>query len=235
MKAIIKDKKEVAKGTLRVEFDLLGKKVEFKAGQYFYITILNPPYNDERGAMRHITIVNPPEENDKLVLTTRIRDSAFKKSLVEVPIGHEVQIGGIEGSFTLPESKDRRLVFIAGGIGITPFMSMLSHIRNLKLSYRITLLYSNRDKKSAVYLDDLEEFIKDMPDFKLILTMTEDPHWKGEKRRINSEFLKEYLQNPREYFYYVAGPPGFNEGIKTSLQEADVSKENIKAEKFSGY
>jgi NAD(P)H-flavin reductase len=76
MRAQIKEKREVAKGTLLVIFDLLGRDVDFKPGPYFWITLVDPSYNDEKGSRRHITVVASPNQRGVLGLFTRLRDSA---------------------------------------------------------------------------------------------------------------------------------------------------------------
>src|SRR6266436_4991081 len=118
MRGLIKEKKQVAKGTLMVVFDLLGREVDFKAGQYFWVTLLDPPYDDEKGPRRHISVVTSPNERGVLGLCTRVRDSAFKRSLEELPVGAEVDVEEPKGTFLLPEDTTRDYVFIAGGIGI---------------------------------------------------------------------------------------------------------------------
>src|SRR5215212_2429003 len=102
MKATIKEKREVAKGTLFVTFDLGGEKVEFEPGQYFWVELLDPPYDDEKGPRRHITVVTSPTEKGVLGLATRIRDSAFKRSLAELAVGAEVEVEEPKGDFGLP-------------------------------------------------------------------------------------------------------------------------------------
>jgi len=121
MRARIKEKREVAKGTLFVVFDLLGAEVDFRPGQYFWVTLLDPPYDDEKGPRRHITVATSPTERGVLGLCTRLRDSAFKRSLAELPVGAEVEVEEPKGTFTIHEETDRRYVFAAGEIGITVF------------------------------------------------------------------------------------------------------------------
>lgn len=234
MKATIKDRKEVAKGTLMVEFEVPDRP-KFIPGQHFTIHLINPPYNDARGANRHFSIVNSPSQEDTLMMTTRLRDSAFKKSLQELPIGTEVEIMGISGNFTLPEDTSKNYVFIAGGIGITPFMGMLRYISEKNLAYKITLIYSNRDKQSTAYFDELENLKLKIENLKLIFTMTEDPNWTGEKRKIDAAFVKDHVENVNEAEYYVVGPPPMVEAIFKVLEEAGVKAENIKTENFTGY
>src|ERR671918_2110991 len=155
MRAQVKETREVAKGTLMVVFDLMGREVDFRPGQYFWVTLLDPPYDDEKGPRRHISVVTSPTERGVLGLCTRLRDSAFKRSLVELPVGAEVEVEEPKGNFVLPEETDRPYVFVAGGIGITVFRSMLRYVAEEGLPHRVTLVYSNRDRESTPFLDEL--------------------------------------------------------------------------------
>ena len=207
MKAKIAESRDVAKQTRYVVFDLLGHEVDFKPGQYFWVTLLDPPYDDEKGPKRHISVATSPNDRGVLALCTRLRDSAFKRSLAELPVGTEVEVEDPKGSFVLPEDTDRPYVFIAGGIGITVFRSMLRYIAEEKLRHRVTLVYSNRDRESTAFLDELPELERTCPSLKVVLTMTEDEGWDGETRKIDAEFLRDHLEGELEdYTYLVAGP-----------------------------
>lgn len=235
MKAKIKSKKEVAKETLLVEFDLLGEQVNFKAGQFFFVKLINPPFKDERGDRRHFTIVNSPNQNRILSFTTRLRNSGFKKSIKELPVGTEVDVSLILGDFILPKDLNRPLVFIAGGIGITPFRSMFFFIKEESLPFKITLIYSNRNISSTPFLKELENLSNQNKNFKFILTMTKDQNWKDEKRRIDENFIKDYIINPKSSIYYIAGPPNFVEAVFKSLIKIGIHQKDIKKEEFTGY
>jgi ferredoxin-NADP reductase len=236
MRATIKEKQEVAKETLLVTFDLHGEEIEFVPGQYFFVNLPDVGHQDERGLRRHITVVTSPNEKGVLGLATRLRDSAFKRTLRELPVGAEVDVEPPKGKFVLPDDTSRPLVFVAGGIGITVFRSMLRFIREEGLPYRVTLIYSCRDRESAAFLDELQELERELPNFRLILTMTDDPGWEGETRRIDAEFFKSYLgENLNDYTFMVAGPPGMVEGMQSALAEAGVEEENAIASRFSGY
>src|SRR5689334_5584224 len=174
VRAQIKEKREVAKGTLLVTFDLLGEEVDFTAGQYFWVTLLDPPYDDEKGPRRHISVVTSPNERGVLGLCTRIRDTAFKRSLAELPVGTKVDVEQPKGSFLLPTETDRPYVFVAGGIGITVFRSMLLYITEEGLPHRVALVYSNRDRESTAFLDELQELAERNENVSLVLTMTDD-------------------------------------------------------------
>lgn len=236
MRAQIKEKREVAKGTLLVIFDLLGREVDFEPGQYFWVTLLDPPYEDEKGPRRHISVVTSPNERGVLGLCTRLRDTAFKRSLAELPIGAEVDVEEPKGSFLLPKDTNQRYVFIAGGIGITVFRCMLRYIHEEQLPHRVTLVYSNRDRESAAFLDELAELEQANPNLKVVLTMTEDPIWDGESRRIDADLLHDHLGDELESFtYLIAGPPLMVEGVVGTLQAAGVPEEQLKPGSFSGY
>jgi ferredoxin-NADP reductase len=236
MQAQIKEKREVAKGTLMVVFDLLGEKVDFTPGQYFWVTLLDPPYDDDKGPRRHITVVTSPNDRGVLGLATRIRDSAFKRSLAELPVGAEVDVEQPKGDFLLPDDTEQDYVFIAGGIGITVFRSMLRYIAEENLPHRVTLVYSNRDRESTAFLDELQELEHAIPNLRLVLTMTDDAGWDGETRRIDADVLRDHLGDDLGAFtYLVAGPPGMVEAMEKTLAEAGVADEQVRPERFSGY
>ena len=236
MDAKIKEKREVAKGTLMVTFDLLGEEVDFTAGQYFWVTLLDPPYDDEKGPRRHISVVTSPNERGVLGLCTRIRDTAFKRSLAELPVGTNVDVEQPKGSFLLPTETDRPYVFVAGGIGITVFRSMLLYITEEGLPHRVTLVYSNRDRESTAFLDELQELAERNENVSLVLTMTDDDGWDGEKRLIDPDMLRDHLEGDLgDYNYLVAGPPPMTEAVVEKLKDAGIPDEQVSADSFSGY
>ena len=236
MQARIKEKTEVAKGTLMVVFDLLGREVDFTPGQYFWVELLNSSYDDERGLRRHISVVTSPNERGVLGLATRVRDSAFKRTLAELEVGDEVDVEEPKGDFRLPDDTSKEYVFIAGGIGITVFRSMLRFIDEERLPYQVTLVYSNRDRESTAFLNELEELERDIDGLRVVLTMTDDPGWDGESRRIDAAFLRDHLEGDLgSYTYLVAGPPDMVNGVAEMLQAEGVPEEQLHPARFSGY
>jgi ferredoxin-NADP reductase len=231
----IKEKREVARGTLLVIFDLLGREVDFKPGQYFWVELLEPPYDDEKGPRRHITVVTSPTERGVLGLCTRLRDSAFKRSLAELEVGAEVEVEHPKGDFVLPEDTEQPYVFVAGGIGITVFRCMLRYIADTGEPYKVTLVYSNRDRESTPFLDELHEIEQRVPGFRLVVTMTEDPEWDGESRRIDADMLRDHLGELEAFTYLVAGPPAMVEAVAEQLSQAGVPEEQVLPSRFSGY
>jgi ferredoxin-NADP reductase len=235
VRSLVKEKREVAKGTLMVVFDLQGNEVDFKPGQYFWVELLDPPYQDEKGPRRHISVVTSPTERGVLGLCTRLRDSAFKRSLAELELGDEVEVEEPKGDFLLPEDTERPYVFVAGGIGITVFRCMLRYIADKGLPYEVTLVYSNRDRESTPFLDELQELEATIAGLRLVVTMTDDPGWDGETRRVDEAMLRDHLGELEPFTYLVAGPPQMVEGVAATLQGAGVPEERLMPARFSGY
>jgi ferredoxin-NADP reductase len=235
VRSLVKEKREVAKGTLLVIFDLQGQEVDFTPGQYFWVELIDPPYQDEKGPRRHISVVTSPTEGNVLGLCTRLRDSAFKRSLAELEVGDEVEVEQPKGTFLLPEDTSKQYVFIAGGIGITVFRCMLRYIADKGLPHKVTLVYSNRDRESTPFLDELQELEQEVPGFRLVLTMTDDPGWEGETRLVDADVLREHLGDLDPLTFLVAGPPPMVEAIVGELHGAGLPEEQVLPDSFSGY
>ncbi len=234
MKATVAEKREVAKGTLLVLFEA-DSYPEFRPGAYFWVELPDRGHEDEKGLRRHISLVTAPGERPLVGLATRLRDSAFKRTLAELEVGDEVVVEEPKGSFLLPEDTSAQYVFVAGGIGITVFRSMLRHIADEGLPYRVTLVYSNRDRESAAFLDELEELERRIEGLRVVLTFTEQAGWDGESRRIDSAMLGDHLGDLGTYRFLVAGPPEMAESVSASLLAAGVSGEHVLTGGFSGY
>jgi ferredoxin-NADP reductase len=235
VRSLVKEKREVAKGTLLVVFDLQGEEVDFRPGQYFWVELPDRGYEDEKGLRRHISVVTSPTERGVLGLCTRLRDTAFKKTLAELELGDEVEVEEPKGDYRLPEDTSSHYVFVAGGIGITVFHSMLRWIADTGAPYRVTLVYSNRDRESTAFLDELQELERTLPDFRLVTIMTDDPGWDGESRRIDADVLRDHLGELGGSTYLVAGPPAMVEAVAGQLSEAGVPDEQVLPSRFSGY
>jgi ferredoxin-NADP reductase len=236
VRATVKEKREVAERTLLAVFDLDGQEVDFRPGQYFWVELPDRGYDDEKGLRRHISVVTSPTERGVLGLATRIRDSAFKRTLAELQVGDEVDVEEPKGSFVLPEDTSRPYVFIAGGIGITVFRSMLRYIADTHQPYRVTLVYSNRNRAAAAFLDELEELRSRIPGLDVVLVFTDEPGWEGESRHVDADVLRDHLAEPLDaYTYMVAGPPGMAEDVGEKVRAAGVPEEQVVVAKFSGY
>lgn len=238
MKAVLKKKEEVAKLTCYAEFEVQGKRPDFKAGQYFYVTLKPEDEEHHKELTHHISIVNSPNEAGILALTTRMRleESLFKRTLNEMKDGDEVEIGKIEGSFVLPDGTDKPIVFIALGIGITPYRSMLRYAFEESKPYKFTLVYSDNEIESMAFLDEVKQMEKDHPDnLKLIQVVTRDESWQGEKRHVDADFIKDYVDNINEPLYYISGPPKAVFAVRDNFKEAGIPEDQITADDFYGY
>ena len=234
MQATVAEKREVAKGTLLVLF-AVDEYPDYRPGSYFWVELPSRGHEDEKGLRRHISHVTSPTETGVVGLATRLRDTAFKRTLAEIEVGAEVEVEEPKGSFLLPEDTGAEYVFIAGGIGITTFRSMLRYIADKRLPYWVTLVYSNRDRESSAFLDELEELEQRIDGLRVILTMTDDAGWDGETRRLDADVLRDLLGSLDGKQFLVAGPPEMTESVSDSLLAAGVQDERVLASKFSGY
>jgi ferredoxin-NADP reductase len=181
---------------------------------------------------RPFTLASAPHEPE-LMIATRMRESTFKRALATLPIGASIRIDGPAGVMTLHEDGARPAVFLAGGIGITPFLSMVRDARARRLPHRIVLFYSNRRPQDAAFLREFSDIKDDR--FRLVATMTEAPDWPGEKRRLSRELLSAHVGDLKEPLYYFAGPPGMTMAVQGMLGELGVREEDMRSEEFYGY
>ena len=228
------NRKDIAAGTMTFIFEKPAG-FTFKPGQNGDFTLVNPPETDAEGNTRTFSIVAAPYE-DHLQIATRMRDTAFKRVLKTMPIGAKIQFNGPMGSMTLQNDTSRPAVFLAGGIGITPFMSMIRNAAHEKLPHKIFLFYSNRTPQDAPFLDELADLQKQNPNFKSIPTMPDaTPGWTGETGYITSDMLEKYLSDLSSPIYYLAGPPAMTAAMHKMLNDAGVNDDYIRSEEFAGY
>ncbi len=230
-------RKEVAERTMAFQFEK-PSSWSFKPGQFIDITLLDPPETDAEGNTRGFSIASAPQE-DFLMVATRLRDTAFKRSLKTVPLGTKVKVEGPFGNLILHNNTSRPAVMLAGGIGITPFRSILVRAAKEKLAHRIYLFDSNRRPEDTPFLDELEALQTKNPNFKLIATMTEMQKskrpWKGETGLIDQDMLSKYLKGVENAIYYIAGPAAMVGGLHRVLNAHGVDDDDIRIEEFAGY
>lgn len=209
----------------------------YRAGQFVDITLLDPPETDAEGNTRGFSISSAPNEN-VIMITTRLRDTAFKRVLRTMPIGTAVRIEGPFGDLRLHHAA-RPAVVLTGGIGITPFRSILIEaIRNGGLRNPVIVIYANRRPRDAAFLEELRELADQDARLTFIATMSgldDGEPWDGERGRIDASMLQRHLDGVADAIYYLTGPPGMVDGLRTMLVDSGVDEDDIRTEAFTGY
>ena len=237
-KAILKARRCLCKGTTAFYFER-PQGFEFKAGQFANVSLLNPVETDLGGSTRTLSIASAPRDQD-LIVAMRNRDTAFKRNINALPIGSPVLFQGPFGNFTLHENTARPAVFLAGGIGITPFHSMVREATLTHSQHRISLFYANRTPEEAAFLKELRDLEQFNPGYKLITTITHSylertPDWRHECGHFTTRMLKKWLPDLRTPLFYLAGPSGGVTSMRLTLNAAGVSDDEIRTEEFAGY
>ncbi len=209
----------------------------YRAGQFVDITLLDPPETDEEGNTRGFSISSAPSEG-VIMITTRLRDTAFKRVLQTMPMGTSVKVEGPFGDLRLHHAN-RPAVVLTGGIGITPFRSiLLEAARTGGLPYPVFVLYANRRPQDAAFLTELAELADQDANLRFVPTMSAlgaaDP-WTGERGRIDASMLERHLAGVSDAIYYLTGPPGMVHGLRTLLVDNGVDEDDIRTEEFTGY
>lgn len=239
MKLKLIEKRDEAKGT-KSFFLQPEKPVTWFAGQYYYFTISDMKYPDSKGNTRHFTISSSPTEGNLIRLTTRIREeSGYKKTLDELPLGAEIDGEGPNGTFILDENSSDSNVFIAGGIGITPFRSIIKYVVDKNLLIPIHLIYSNSVPEEITFKKELEEWSTSHPNIKTDLTISHPEEskepWPGLTGRIDDVLIQKLVSNIEKSIFWVCGPPPMIDAIEQVLGKLKITSDRIHSEKFTGY
>jgi ferredoxin-NADP reductase len=236
-KVKLKAQKTLCAGTTAFYFEK-PEEFEFEAGQFFNFTLLSPGETDLEGNTRALSIASAPHERN-LMVAMRLRTTAFKRTLNSLPLGSELLLQGPFGWMTLPRNSTRPAVLLAGGIGITPFRSLVWNAAESLSPRRILLFYSVRVPEEAAFLEELQEMEQFNRRYKLICTVTQPERtrtlWRGETGRISIQLLSKWIPDLSVPIYYIAGPPAMVNGVRQILIGAGVADEDIRAEEFYGY
>jgi ferredoxin-NADP reductase len=230
-------KEEASEGTMAFYFTK-PQGFDFQAGQFIDLTLIGPAETDAEGNTRAFTLASPPYE-DYLMVATRLRNTAFKRVLRDAPMGLEVSVEGPMGSFTLHRNTAKPAVFLAGGIGITPFLSIIRQAAKEQAQRTIHLFYSNRRPEDSAFLEQLAGLALESTGIHLVATMTEmeksQRPWAGEKGFIYKAMLLRNIPSLIGPIYYIAGPPGMVAAMRQTLADAGVDEDDLRTEEFSGY
>jgi ferredoxin-NADP reductase len=227
----------VAEGTMAFYF-ARPANFNFKSGQNALFTLDHPAEIDAKGPSRTFSLASAPDESE-LMIATRMRDSAFKRALKDAAPGMALHIDGPGGDMVLHDDPARPAVFLAGGIGITPFLSMARDAAKRRLPHRITLLYSNRRREDAAFLDELQRHEGRNANYHLVATMTDSKasaqKWHGETAMLGRELVERHVPDLKAPIYYLAGPPGMTMAMQSMLEECGVADSDVRYEEFYGY
>ncbi len=230
-------RKEIATGTMEFHFEKPAG-FTFIPGQAGDFTLDNPPETDAEGNKRSFSLAGAPYEPD-LIIATRMRDTAFKRSLKVALRGTELTLDAPWGELVLHDDATIPAVFLTGGIGITPVRSIVLQATHDKNGRKLVLFYSNHRPEDAAFLDELTQAQSENPNFTLIATMTKMKDsaqpWQGETGVIDKAMLLKHLGDIATPIYYISGPPAMVGAMQKMLGEAGVRSSNIRAEEFSGY
>ena len=234
----LKEKKEKARDTFAFYF----KRPEgfvFKAGQNIRLFFDDLPEGSRR---RTFTIASAPHEED-IMIVMRMRGSEWKKKIASLSLGESVRAEGPTGEhFVIHEDQNIPAVFIAGGVGIAPFVSIFSDIARRELGYTITLFYSNKTKEDAPFLDSLAKYAVGNKNLHMICTLTrssvsedEGPPLIWESGRINAAMIRKYIPDITIPLYYVVGTPMMVSDMRTVILGMGVPDTRIMTKEFKGY
>ena len=207
-------------------------------GQFAFFELDTLTADDPRGKRRHFTLSSSPTENGIVQFTTKLRGSGFKETLRTAPLGLVLESEVAKGKFTLPEHTGTPIVFLGGGIGVTPFRSMLRYATDEILPYPIMLLYSARDTDNLVFRREFELLPQENPNVHVILSVSDEPAnsgWQGETGRIDAAKIRKYVTDIPNTLFYSCGPPPMVQAMEELLKTLDVPGEHIHMERFSGY
>ncbi len=219
------------------------KELDYISGQYAFFDI-GGVFNDPEGPLRHFTIASSPTENF-IMISTRIRDTPYKKRLSSLEEKRtKVKVRGPMGKFILHEDHSKPAVFLSGGIGVTPFRSMIKYVTDKQLPIKIVMFDSNRDENNILYKNEFDEYLKINKNLKIIYAITGEGgqpplgHWEGEIGRIDKPMITKYVSEDdlNKSIFYICGPPAMLNAIQNILNEKlRIPKDRVKIEEFTGY
>lgn len=205
---------------------------DFKPGQYVMISYRNHRGHTDKHAF---SIANAPGTDD-LRLGIKI-GGPFTQGLAQMEEGDEILVSGPFGKFVFDHRQHNDLVLIAGGIGITPFLSTLAHAVHHRLPNKLSLLYSNKTIAGTYFLDDIKKLEQQNPNFRALFCITQEqlpPHSDNlHAGRITEDVVKKFIGDTAGKTFFICGPTNFMAGAKTTLLNIGVTEKQIAMEEFT--
>jgi ferredoxin-NADP reductase len=205
--------------------------LHYKAGQFFFITIKL----GEKELDKHFSFSSSPTEKDHIEFTKKFTDSEFSAALKTLKPGDWARIDAPYGKFTF-EGEHPKIGMLAGGIGITPLMSISKYCTDMRLKTKVTLLYGCRTESDIAFRQELETMQQQNPNLKIVFTINEATSgWKGATGLINADMVKKEIPDYKETMFYTCGPPPMVEVMEKLVESLGLPKSQLKREYFSGY
>ena len=232
----LKDRVRIAPDTYEFVF-APSRKFAFAPGQYMEWT-LGHEDPDSRGNRRYFTLASAPTERDlRLGVKFSHNSSSLKKAMGTMSNDVEIVAAQLAGDFVLPGDPRQKMVLIAGGIGVTPFRSMLKYLLDIHQRRPITLFYANRTVEDIVYKDVFDRAERELG-IRTIYSITDrhgmPANWQGLEGRIQPQWIARYVPNYQNCIFFVSGPPGMIDTAKDALHQLGVRESQIKTDYFSG-
>jgi ferredoxin-NADP reductase/Na+-transporting NADH:ubiquinone oxidoreductase subunit NqrB len=234
----LKEKNKLGTGVYEFVF-APDRMFRFKPGQYLEWTLPHKK-SDARGNRRYFTIASSPTENTvRLGIKMYQPASSYKSALLAMTVGEPLSATSLAGDFTLPKDRNEKLVFIAGGIGVTPFRSMAQYLIDTKDSRRITLFYSNKTSAEIAY-KDVFDTAKDIG-LKTIYAVTDEKLDENNSSRayhygfVDAALIAHEVPDYSDCIFYLSGPRGMVDAFKKTLYEMGISRFRIKSDYFPGF
>ncbi|MFZ2522264.1 MAG: RnfABCDGE type electron transport complex subunit D [Minisyncoccia bacterium] len=234
---ILKEKNKLTEDTYEFVWQTK-EKINFNAGQYLEWTLAHK-HPDNRGNRRYFTVSSSPtEESLSLGIKFYESPSSFKSRLVSMEVGDKIVAGGLSGDFILPDDKSKKLVFIAGGIGVTPFRSMIKYLVDKKEKRNVVMFFSNKTSKDIVYKDVFDEAVA-RKILKICYVcnskLPDDTMPEVRMGLIDENMIKSDVPDYLERMFYISGPHGMVSAFESTLSKLGVPRKNIKVDFFPGY
>lgn len=233
----LKEKKQVSYSVCDFIFTK-SKEMKFQAGQYMEWT-LGHDNQDNRGIRRYFTIASSPTEKDiRIGVKFYPKPSSYKKALDLFKGGETIIASQLAGDFILPEDKQKKLVFLAGGIGVTPFRSMIKYLLDKEEKRDIIMYYANKSFADVAY-EDVFSAAKENLKIKTVHVLDSEegvPNgFNFEKGPITVDMIKKEVPDYKDRIFYISGPKSMVDAFKKALKELGVSRLNIKTDFFPGF
>jgi len=217
-------------------FDLGGRTIDYRPGQYALVKL--DQVQDPRGPQRQFTLSSSPTEDGFVAITTRLTGSPFKERLAALRAGEEAELRAAMGVFTL--ENGRPAVMLAGGIGITPFRSMIRYAADRGLDLPLALLYSCRTPDEIAFKTELDEVARTHRNLRLMYTVTRPDRssaaWDGRTGRFGAREVRDAANGLGQALYYVCGSGAMVDGATRMLaEELRIAPDDVRSEDFPGY